>query len=85
MIPRYSDPFMTQLWSEENKYQAWFRVELEVVQAYENAGEVASGTAGAISEASKNIDWSRFLHEVNEKEKITKHDVIAVITQDIFT
>ena len=33
MISRYTLPEMEALWSEENKFRAWLRVEIEVAKA----------------------------------------------------
>lgn len=80
MIPRYSNTFMSQLWSDENKYQTWFRVELAVVEAYEKAGEVPAGTADRLKAKSVDIDWKLFAADVERHEAVTRHDVIAFLT-----
>lgn len=80
MIPRYSDPFMQQLWSDENKYQTWFRVELAVVEAYEASGDVPKGTAKNLQQKSVDIDWKLFAADVERHEAVTRHDVIAFLT-----
>ncbi|TMB26227.1 MAG: adenylosuccinate lyase, partial [Deltaproteobacteria bacterium] len=40
MIPRYSRPEMARLWTPENRYQSWLRVELAAANAMAEAGLV---------------------------------------------
>ena len=35
MIPRYSRPEMVQIWSQDNKYQIWFDIEIYALEALE--------------------------------------------------
>ena len=35
MILRYSRPEMTAIWSQENKYQIWFDIEIYALEALE--------------------------------------------------
>lgn len=48
MIPRYTTPEMKSIWSEENKFSRWLDVELSVIEAFEEEGQVPKGTAEAI-------------------------------------
>ena len=50
MIPRYSRPEMARIWSEENKFATWLRVEIAALHALSAAG-IAS-FAGAPSPSS---------------------------------
>ena len=38
MIPRYSREPMARIWSEENKFAAWLKVELAAMAALADAG-----------------------------------------------
>lgn len=38
MIPRYSPPLMAQVWTEENKFQTWLKVELAMIKARTRLG-----------------------------------------------
>ena len=78
MIDRYTTPEMKTLWSEANRYRAWLRVELAALEAWEDLGEVPSGTAQRIREtlASQPLD-DAFAERVAEIERETKHDVVA--------
>jgi adenylosuccinate lyase len=75
MIPRYSRKEMTNIWSEQNKYQIWFEIEAFAVEAMENIGLVPKGVAANI--------WQKGKFDVEKIQKIeetTKHDVIAFLT-----
>ncbi len=76
MIPRYSTPEMTLLWSDESRFQAWFEVEIAACRAMEKTGKVPSGTADRVVSAVKRLDPARIL----EIEEQTRHDVIAFLT-----
>jgi adenylosuccinate lyase len=41
MIPRYSRPEMTKIWSQENKYNIWFDIEIYALEALEKLGALA--------------------------------------------
>ncbi len=75
MIPRYTRPEMEKIWTEERKFETWLEIELVVCEALSEMGEIPP-------EASKEIkEKSTFnVHRINELEKVTKHDVIAFLT-----
>ena len=75
MIPRYSRPEMTALWSEETKLANWLEIECLACEAMEGLGQVPPGTAEAVRKAVVP-DPGR----VAEIEKTTRHDVIAFLT-----
>jgi adenylosuccinate lyase len=75
MIPRYSRKEMTDIWSDQNKYQIWLDIEANAVEAMEKLGQVPDGTAEHIFKNAKfNVE------QILEIEKTTKHDVIAFLT-----
>jgi adenylosuccinate lyase len=80
MIPRYSRPEMTKIWSQENKYQIWFNIEIFALEALEELKIAPSGTSKRIREnfakAGGKFDEAR----IDEIESVTKHDVIAFLT-----
>jgi len=80
MIPRYSRPEMTKIWSQENKYQIWFDIEIYALEALETLKIAPVGTAKRIREnfikSGAKFDAAR----VDEIESVTKHDVIAFLT-----
>ncbi len=77
MILRYSSPEMVKIWSEENKYQIWFDVEILAAEAMAKE----SGNAEMLSrilEIKQKATWS--VERISEIESVTKHDVIAFLT-----
>ncbi|PJK28079.1 adenylosuccinate lyase [Minwuia thermotolerans] len=75
MIPRYSRPEMTAIWSPENKFRIWFEIEAHATDAQAELGIVPKEAAKAV--------WERGGFEVeriDEIEREVKHDVIAFLT-----
>jgi adenylosuccinate lyase len=75
MIPRYSREKMAQIWTPENRYRIWFEIEAHATDALAELGVVPKSAAEAI--------WARGKFEVariDEIEAVTKHDVIAFLT-----
>ncbi|MEA1926068.1 MAG: adenylosuccinate lyase [Patescibacteria group bacterium] len=76
MLKRYSRDKMNDIWSEANKFHNWLLVEIAVLKARWQIGEltheVPSGLAEKISINSKEID--------RIEEETTKHDVVAFLT-----
>jgi adenylosuccinate lyase len=75
MIPRYSRPEMTAIWSEESKFQIWFEIEAHACDAQAKLGAIPSDAAATI--------WLRGafdIERINDIERETKHDVIAFLT-----
>jgi len=78
MIPRYSRPEMTQVWSPETRFRVWFEIEAYASEALAEIGAIPKAAAQTIwSKGSKaKFDVKR----IDEIEKTTKHDVIAFLT-----
>jgi adenylosuccinate lyase len=74
MIPRYSRPEMADLWTEENRYRNWLRVELEVCAVLAERGEIP---AAAYEEIRDRAGFD--VAEIHELEKTTRHDVVAFL------
>lgn len=72
MIERYNTKEMESVWSDQNKYATWLKVELEAVKAWHKLGKVPKHDMQAILK-SASFDYNRIL----EIEADTKHDVIA--------
>ena len=75
MIPRYTRPEMAKIWTEQRKLETWLEIELLVCEALSELGEIPSEAVKEIREKSK-FD----VQQINEIEKVTKHDVIAFLT-----
>lgn len=75
MIPRYSREIMTNIWSQENKYQKWLDVEILACEAMHKLGKIPKK---ALKNIKDNVSIS--VGRIEEIEKTTKHDVIAFLT-----
>ena len=75
VIPRYTRPEMAKVWTEQRKYETWLEIELLVCEALAERGEIPAEAAKEIR-AKATFDTRR----VDEIEKVTKHDVIAFLT-----
>jgi adenylosuccinate lyase len=80
MIPRYSRPEMTKIWSQENKYNIWFDIEIYALEALEKLGIADSGSSKRIRENFEKSGGKFDAARVDEIESVTKHDVIAFLT-----
>ncbi len=79
MIPRYSRPEMTAIWSPENRYRIWFEIEAHATDALAELGVVPREAAAALWrwwETKPAIDVAA----IDAIEAVTKHDVIAFLT-----
>ena len=75
MIDRYMPADFEEIWSEENMYRTWLRVELEVCRVLAEKGWIPEESMAAI-EQKANFSVSR----IKEIESITHHDLIAFTT-----
>lgn len=75
MIPRYSRPEMTQIWTDESRFQIWFEIEAHACDAQAELGVIPKEDAKTIWEKGQ-FDVKR-IHEI---EAETRHDVIAFLT-----
>jgi adenylosuccinate lyase len=79
MVPRYSRPQMTALWTPEARYRIWFEIEAHAADAMAAAGMVPPDAPAALWRwwATKPaIDVAA----IDAIEAETKHDVIAFLT-----
>jgi len=75
MISRYSRKELTNIWSEENKYNIWLNVEIAAAQAMEKLGYIPKGVSATVKKKGR-INVKR-IHKIESK---VKHDVIAFLT-----
>jgi len=72
MIERYSRPEMRAIWTEENKFQAWLKVEILACEAWSKLGVIPAEDVQKLwANASFNIE------RIYEIEQETRHDVVA--------
>ena len=75
MIDRYYPKDVAEIWSEENKFRTWLRVELEVCKVLAEKGWIPMQSLSRILEKA---DFS--LARIQEIEQVTHHDLIAFTT-----
>ena len=78
MIPRYSRPEMTQVWSPETRFRIWFEIEAYACEAMAEIGVIPKAAAKAIWEKGSKAKFD--VRRIEEIERTTKHDVIAFLT-----
>jgi adenylosuccinate lyase len=66
---------MGRIWEQENRYRQWLKVELAVVDAMAQLGQIP---ARAAEEIAQKADFH--VGRIDEIEGETKHDVIAFLT-----
>ncbi|HEX9854187.1 MAG TPA: adenylosuccinate lyase [Acidimicrobiia bacterium] len=74
MIPRYSLPEMSAIWSEARKLAVWKEVETLVVEAWVAAG-VAPADAALALRAAPEVDPMAW----KDREEVTNHDLAAFV------
>ena len=74
MIERYSRPQMKKVWSEQNKFDLWLKVEIAACEAWAELGKIPKADIAKIKKATYILD------RVNEILKITHHDMTAFTT-----
>ena len=75
MIPRYSRKIVKDIWEDNNKFQIWLDLEILACEAMEKYGYIPQGTTKKIKKKAKFK-----VKEIEKIEKVTKHDVIAFLT-----
>jgi adenylosuccinate lyase len=81
MVPRYSRPEMTAIWSPENRYRIWWQIEVFAAEAMGRAGAVPAEDAAKIRAAfDANVLGDIDIAAIDEIEAVTRHDVIAFLT-----
>jgi adenylosuccinate lyase len=79
MVPRYSRPDMTAIWSPESRLAIWFEIEAHATEALGELGVVPESAAKALWDwwATKPVIDVAAIDAI---EAVTKHDVIAFLT-----
>ncbi|MFA5111956.1 MAG: lyase family protein, partial [Desulfobaccales bacterium] len=76
MIPRYSREVMARIWTEENKFLSWLKVELAAMEAMAEIGLIPPEVPPRAANKAR-IDVTCIL----EIEAKTHHDVAAFVDQ----
>ncbi|MFC05485.1 adenylosuccinate lyase [Listeria monocytogenes] len=72
MLERYTRKEMGNIWTEQNRYQAWLEVEILACEAWAELGDIPKEDVAKIR-ANAKFDVDR----VHEIELETRHDVVA--------
>jgi adenylosuccinate lyase len=75
MIPRYTRPAIGAIWSDENKFRIWLRIEILACEAMHKLGIVPAADLRRIRQRAA-FDVKR----INRIEAKVNHDVIAFLT-----
>ncbi len=78
MIPRYSRPEMTAIWSPETKFRIWFEIEAHAADALAELGVIPKQAAKTIWEKGGAAKFD--VAKIDAIEREVKHDVIAFLT-----
>ncbi|MGN6850139.1 MAG: adenylosuccinate lyase [Sphingomicrobium sp.] len=81
MVPRYSRPEMTAIWSAENRYRIWWHIEVFAAEAMGRIGMIPAEDAATIRAAYDRDALGEIdIAAIDAIEAVTKHDVIAFLT-----
>jgi len=81
MVPRYSRPQMTAIWSAENRYRIWWQIEVFAADAMGKIGMIPAADAASIRAAYDRDALGKIdIEAIDAIEAVTKHDVIAFLT-----
>ncbi|MBU1182423.1 MAG: adenylosuccinate lyase [Pseudomonadota bacterium] len=75
MIKRYTRKVMGDIWTDENRYKTWLKVEILACEAMAEDGRIPKT---AVDTIKKKADFNA--DRINEIEEITRHDIIAFLT-----
>ena len=75
MIPRYTGPEMGAIWTDENRYGIWLRIEILACEAMHKMGLIPAADLARIKKRARfEVD------RIDEIELEVKHDIIAFLT-----
>src|SRR5690606_19238254 len=72
MIKRYQRDILESIWSDENKFKTYLKVELESLKAWQTLGVIPKSDVDLICQKATFT-----LDEIDALERETKHDLIA--------
>lgn len=78
MIPRYSRPEMTAIWSPDTKFRIWFEIEAHAASAMAELGVIPKEAAKVIWDKGGKATFD--VARIDAIEAEVKHDVIAFLT-----
>ena len=75
MIPRYAEPEMAAVWTDENRFRIWLRIEILACEAMHKLGMIP---AADLARIQKRAAFE--VERVEAIERDVRHDVIAFLT-----
>ena len=78
MIPRYSLPEMSAVWSDTTRFARWLEIELLATEGHAAVGIVPVEDATACRTNAPTVD-DEFVSVVEARERVTDHDVAAFL------
>ncbi|MCP1335057.1 adenylosuccinate lyase [Futiania mangrovi] len=78
MIPRYTRPEMSAIWTPETRFRIWFEIEAHAADAMAELGIIPKEAARTIWEKGGPATFD--VDRIDEIEREVKHDVIAFLT-----
>ena len=78
MIPRYSRPEMTNIWTAENRFRIWFEIEAHAADALAELGVIPKDAAQKVWQKGRDAVFD--VDRIDAIEREVKHDVIAFLT-----
>jgi adenylosuccinate lyase len=79
VIPRYSLPEMASLWSDEARFSNMLEIEILAVEAWSLLGTVPAEDVATIRERTTGMITAADVAAIEERERITNHDVAAFV------
>ena len=76
MIPRYTNPEMGAIWSDQRRYETWLRGGARGGRRDGRGGHHSSGRGARVAREARPSTVAR----IDEIEQVTQHDVIAFTT-----
>jgi adenylosuccinate lyase len=74
VIKKYQTDEMAQIWSNERLYESWWEIQLAVLKARVQQGEI---DPDIVEEIESKVDWS--VDRIKEHEERLRHDVLAFL------
>ncbi len=81
MIPRYSRPAMTAIWTPENRFHIWYLIEAHACDAQAELGVIPKSAAQTVWEKGNLPYTAERVARIDAIEAEVKHDVIAFLTE----
>ena len=78
MIPRYSLPEMSALFTDEARVSLWLEIELLATEAWSKLGVIPPEAAAAARSRAPTVD-AALVKRIAEREAVTDHDVAAFV------